>query len=115
MAMERLPSGFEDLFSKGLESDLCFMPEPVLAKFVRQQLRLIAKTLASTVSVQAPEAPLRHHESNRILIYSFSIYNRCMAFRSDIPALILAVLGDGSAHGYQIVRKLRESGTAGRF
>jgi len=38
-----------------------------------------------------------------------------MAFRGDINALILGALQAGPLHGYQIVRRLRESGAAGKL
>lgn len=38
-----------------------------------------------------------------------------MAFRSDINALILAALEDGPLHGYQIVKRLKETGETGRL
>ena len=38
-----------------------------------------------------------------------------MAFRGDIKALILGTLQVESLHGYEIVRRLRETGGAGRL
>jgi PadR family transcriptional regulator, regulatory protein PadR len=38
-----------------------------------------------------------------------------MAFRSDIYALILATLQEGPRHGYQIVKRIRDTGGAGRL
>ncbi len=38
-----------------------------------------------------------------------------MAFRSDISAVILGALQPGPSHGYQIVRRIRESGCAQRL
>jgi len=38
-----------------------------------------------------------------------------MAFRSDINALILAALQTEPLHGYQIVRRIRETGGAGKL
>jgi len=38
-----------------------------------------------------------------------------MAFRGDISALVLGALDSESLHGYQIVRRLKETGVAGRL
>ena len=38
-----------------------------------------------------------------------------MAFRGDIKALILGTLQSESLHGYEIVRRIRETGGAGRL
>lgn len=38
-----------------------------------------------------------------------------MAFRTDLYAMILAALQEGPLHGYQIVRRLRETGAAGKL
>ena len=38
-----------------------------------------------------------------------------MAFRGDIKALILGTLHSEPLHGFEIVRRLRESGEAGRL
>lgn len=38
-----------------------------------------------------------------------------MAFRGDIDAMILGTLRHGPTHGYEIVRRLREAGGAGRL
>ena len=38
-----------------------------------------------------------------------------MAFRGDIKALILATLQGEPLHGYEIVRRIRETGGAGRL
>ena len=38
-----------------------------------------------------------------------------MAFRSDINALVLGALQAGPLHGYEIVRRIRETGGAGKL
>jgi len=38
-----------------------------------------------------------------------------MAFRGDIKALVLGTLQAEPLHGYEIVRRIRESGSAGRL
>lgn len=38
-----------------------------------------------------------------------------MAFRGDLNALILGTLQSGPLHGYQIVRRLRETGAANKL
>ena len=38
-----------------------------------------------------------------------------MAFRGDMNALILGTLNDGALHGYEIVRRIREAGGAGKL
>jgi PadR family transcriptional regulator PadR len=38
-----------------------------------------------------------------------------MAFKSDIKALILAALQGEALHGYEIVKRIRETGAAGRL
>jgi PadR family transcriptional regulator, regulatory protein PadR len=38
-----------------------------------------------------------------------------MAFRGDLYALILGALHEGPLHGYQIVRRLRDTGAAGKL
>ena len=38
-----------------------------------------------------------------------------MAFRGDMGALILGALQSGPQHGYQIVRRIKETGAAGKL
>src|ERR1041384_4557500 len=38
-----------------------------------------------------------------------------MAFRGDLNALILGALNSGPLHGYEIVRRIREAGGAGKL
>lgn len=38
-----------------------------------------------------------------------------MAFRGDMNALILATLNNGALHGYEIVKRIREAGGAGKL
>jgi PadR family transcriptional regulator, regulatory protein PadR len=38
-----------------------------------------------------------------------------MAFRGDLYALILGTLQGGPLHGYEIVKRIRETGAAGRL